>query len=167
MGRCREKTLEVKMKSCKSNAFGFLLTNKASCRSETSKHIKALCFVVNAAKAVCILAAFTGLLCDSFYPRSVCFLPLIIFLSAFKHWQCANTAQNNTNVREPRLSNTTGAAAKAHQRANKEDACKPGKHMYIGLSEDWLIWHPTNPSRQWPKLVRLKFLGQPFKDRTL
>lgn len=83
------------MKSCKSAAFVFPLANKAWCRSETSKHIKPLCFAVNAAKAakaVCIRAAFTGLLCDSLYPRSVCFLPLIIFLSAFKHWQCANTA---------------------------------------------------------------------------
>lgn len=58
----------------------FLLANEDSCRSETSKHTKPFLvsqqekvFFVDAARAVCILAAFTGLLCDSFYPRGVQF----------------------------------------------------------------------------------------------
>lgn len=80
------------MKSCRSNAFVFCSQTKARAGQKpqsTLNHFWSLSkkkrFVVNAAKAVCVLAAFTGLLCDSFYPRSVCFLPLIIFLSAFKH----------------------------------------------------------------------------------
>lgn len=100
----------------------------------TSNHFWSLstkkCFVVNAAKAVCVRAAFAGRLCDSFYPRSVCFLPLIIFLSAFKHWQRANTTLKHKCERARtvichRRCQSTSALQTKRTHVNQRNTCTP------------------------------------------
>lgn len=98
----RKKNTGGKMKSCRSNAFVLCSQMRAHAGQKpqrTWSHFWSLggkkCFAVNTAKAVCVFAAFTGLLCDSLDPRSLCFFASNYFPIRF---QILTTCQHYTEA---------------------------------------------------------------------